>query len=167
MIGSDVPSPETIVLTGGRYLKEQDVTYFGSKFQVSQLHHAIIILLANSQPLHVNTTAYIFNKVVMYSDQYRGYQLSVDVHFNGNTASLFIPEHYFMKTGEYYLTFTIPKRHETELSMAVKPTVCIYLDEDISRPTWDTSGCKVSPNSSMSSTVCLCNHLTTFTTNPL
>ncbi|XP_070537168.1 uncharacterized protein [Ptychodera flava] len=165
--GYDVPSPETIVLTGGQYLHEQDVTYFGSKFQVSQLHHAIIILLTISKPIHVNTTAYIFNKVVMYSDQYQDYQLSLAVHFNGNTSSLFIPEHYFMKTGEYYLTFTIPKRHEVRLSMAVKPTICGYLNEDISRPTWDTSGCKVSSTSSLSSTVCLCNHLTTFTTNPL
>ncbi|XP_070546460.1 uncharacterized protein [Ptychodera flava] len=159
---SDLPAYEKHGIVEGLFLEMNDVTYFGTVFKVSKLDHAVVIMLENSEQLYGNATSYIFNDVVMYSKQYSGYQFSVGVQFSGNHSKIFIPEDYFMTTGDYYLTFTIPGKQEVKFSMAVKEIMCTYMDKQTS--TWDRRGCQVSSMSNITSTVCLCNHLTTFTT---
>ncbi|XP_070549213.1 uncharacterized protein [Ptychodera flava] len=109
MIAGGSPSRQEHLLIESLYLQDKNATYFGLVFKVSYSHHAILIVFDphTTQPLYGNTTAYIFNDVVKYSDHYHGYQFSLDVQFSGNQSSIFIPEDYFTKTGEYYLTFTI------------------------------------------------------------
>ncbi|XP_070560008.1 polycystin-1-like protein 3 [Ptychodera flava] len=160
MFASDLPVNEEHVLVEGIYLDMDDVTYFGTVFKVSNLDHAFVIMLENSELLYGNATSYIFNDVVMYSNQYRGYMFSVDVQFSGHHSKIFIPDDYFMATGFYYLTFTIPGNREMKFSMAVKGIMCTYMEKRSS--TWDRNGCQVSSMSNLTSTVCLCNHVTTF-----
>ncbi|XP_070573997.1 polycystin-1-like protein 3 [Ptychodera flava] len=159
MIASDFPSHQEDTLIESLYFEESNVTYYGMVLKVSYLHHAILIVFNPeiTGPLYGNTTAYIFNDVVKYSDRYHGYQFSLDVHFSGNYSNIFIPEDNFRTTGQYYLTFTIPGRQEGNISVAIKETVCNYMDKQTT--IWDSNGCKVSPVSNMTTTICLCKHL--------
>ncbi|XP_070557261.1 uncharacterized protein [Ptychodera flava] len=159
--------PEMRTLIESLYREEDNRTYFGSSFNVSQLLHATIIMLENSKRMYGNATAYISKDEVMYATQYRGYAFSVDgyafsvnVNFHGDHSRIFIPEDYFTMIGEYYLAFAIPEKQEVQFSMAVKQTRCTFLDTNTN--IWDGQGCKVSSTSNMTSTVCLCNHLTVF-----
>ncbi|XP_070576095.1 polycystin-1-like protein 3 [Ptychodera flava] len=158
---STPPEQGTNTLITGLYQDDDNVTYFGSTFNVSRLFHATIIMLVSNESVLWNCTAYIFNDVLKYSKHYRGYRFSVDVLFHGDHSTIFIPEDYFLMTGEYYLTFSVPGNQRAYFSMTVKQTVCTYLDKNTT--TWGRQGCKVSSASNMTSTVCLCNHLTTFT----
>ncbi|XP_070546434.1 uncharacterized protein [Ptychodera flava] len=142
MIASDFPSHQAHTLIESLYLEENNVTYFGVVLKVSYSHHAILIVFNPeiTGSLYGNTTAYIFKDVVKYSGRYHGYQFSLDVNFSGNYSSIFIPEDYFTTTGEYYLTFTIPGRQEGNISVAIKETVCNYMDKQTTA--WDSNGCK-------------------------
>ncbi|XP_070576292.1 polycystin-1-like protein 3 [Ptychodera flava] len=160
MFAINPPGPETHSMIEGLYLEDDNVTYFGFTFNVSRLFHATIIMLVSNESVFWNCNAYIFNDVFQYSENYRGYLFSVDINFHGDYSSIFIPEDYFLMTGEYYLTFAVPGNQRANFSMSVKQTVCTYLDKNTT--TWDRRGCKVSSTSNMTSTLCLCNHLTTF-----
>ncbi|XP_070547229.1 polycystin-1-like protein 3 [Ptychodera flava] len=129
--------------------------------QITRLYHAVLIDIEISDAIYGNTTAYIFDDIVEYSSEYQGYLFSIDVTFEGKHSHLFIPEYTILKTGEYYLTFTVPKRYDVKLSTSIKHIICGYLDEV--SDTWQSDGCKVSASATnMTSTVCLCNHLTSF-----
>ncbi|XP_070559945.1 uncharacterized protein [Ptychodera flava] len=145
MFASDFPANEEHVLVEGIYLDMDDVTYFGTVFKVSKLDHAVVIMLENSEPLYGNATSYIFNDVVKYSNQYRGYQFSVNVQFSGNHSKIFIPDDYFMTTGFYFLTFTILGKREMKFSVAVKEIMCTYMEKRSS--TWGRDGCQVGVSS--------------------
>ncbi|XP_070550963.1 polycystin-1-like protein 3 [Ptychodera flava] len=128
------------------------------------MFHAVIIHFNVSKVIYGNTTAYIFNEVVEYSTNYRGYLFGFDVQFSGEHTSIFIPEHDIVEAGGYYLTFAIPQRNDLKISMIVRHTKCGYMNEVSG--TWNSDGCKVSPASNITSTTCLCNHLTSFTALP-
>ncbi|XP_070560919.1 polycystin-1-like protein 3 isoform X2 [Ptychodera flava] len=159
----DYQAFETPVVVEGVYLEYDDVTYFGMDVNITHLFHAVIINLESPHAVYGITEAYIFNDMVEYSSNYSGYQFSVDAQFDGGNSSIFIPENYIFKAERYYLTFTVPQKQDVKFSMSVKHVVCDYLNEESG--TWKNDGCKVSPESNMTSTVCLCNHLTTFKTN--
>ncbi|XP_070547390.1 polycystin-1-like protein 3 [Ptychodera flava] len=146
----------------GVYLEEDDVTYFGSRFNMSWLFHAVIIELNSPDPLYGNTMVYILYDLGENSTEYHAYSFSLDVRFQGVHSSIFIPEHYFLMTGGYQLTFTVPQKQNIKFSMSVQHIMCSYLNEVSG--IWNSDGCKVSPASNLTSTVCLCNHLTTFAT---
>ncbi|XP_070551647.1 polycystin-1-like protein 2 [Ptychodera flava] len=159
--GSESPEIDSYVGVDGVYLEVNDVTYFGWTLNILHLFHAVIIHFNVSKAIYGNTTAYIFNEVVEYSTNYRGYLFGFDVQFSGEHTSIFIPEHDIMEARGYYLTFAIPQRNDLKISMTVQHTKCGYM-KDVSG-TWNSDGCKVSPSSNMTSTTCLCNHLTSFT----
>ncbi|XP_070543794.1 polycystin-1-like protein 3 [Ptychodera flava] len=117
------------------------VTHFGTVFEVSQLFHAIVIMLQNSEPMHGKSVAFVFDRVVEYSHDYRGYQFSVDVELDGNNSKIFIPEDYIMRTGKYFLTFSLPEKKTVEFTIIVKQTTCTYLKK--SKRTWESDGCIV------------------------
>ncbi|XP_070557735.1 polycystin-1-like protein 2 [Ptychodera flava] len=154
------PGSEMRTLMESLYRKEDNSTYFGSSFNISQLLHATIIVLENSKRMYGNASAYISNDEVVYAAKYQGYAFAVDVNFHGDHSSIFIPENYFSMLGKYHLTFSIPEKQEVQFSMAMKQTRCTFLDTNTNA--WDGQGCKVSSTSNMTSTVCLCNHLTVF-----
>ncbi|XP_070560920.1 polycystin-1-like protein 2 [Ptychodera flava] len=159
----DSQAQETLVLLEGVYLKLDDVTHFRFQVNITHLFHAVIIHLESSHPMSGNATAYIFDDVVEYSSNYSGYRFSVDVQFGDGDSSIFIPEHVVFVTGGYYLTFTLPSKQDLNFAVSIKHVTCSYQNEESG--TWKNDGCKVSPASNMTSTVCLCNHLTTFTTS--
>ncbi|XP_070572872.1 uncharacterized protein [Ptychodera flava] len=128
---------------------------------IKRLFHATIIWFENSDILYGNATAYVFKEEVEYSEEYRGYQFSVEVRFDVDHSSIFIPEQYFMMNGDYYMTFTLVSKVDVTFLMTLKQTKCNYLDDGSS--VWNTDGCKISPASNITTTVCSCNHLTTFT----
>ncbi|XP_070547368.1 polycystin-1-like protein 3 [Ptychodera flava] len=157
----DSPRPETDLIIEGVYLEEDDVTYYGSRFNVSWLFHAVIIQLNSPDPLYGNTTMHILYDLGKNSSEYHANSFYLDVRFQGVHSIIFIPEHYFLMTGGYQLTFTAPQKHNIKFSMSVQHIMCNYLNEVSG--IWNSDGCKVSPASNFTSTVCLCNHLTTFT----
>ncbi|XP_070547505.1 polycystin-1-like protein 3 [Ptychodera flava] len=161
MIGTDAPPAEEQMSIPGIYLDVQNVTYFGFAIQIHQLFHAVIIWAENSQAVFGNTTAYVFNKRPNCTNTCPGYQFSVVVTFHGDYSTIFIPEHYFLRPGEYYVTFTIQKYDDITLLVSVKRAMCSYLSNQ--HETWRSDGCQVSPASNITSTLCLCNHLTAFT----
>ncbi|XP_070572871.1 uncharacterized protein [Ptychodera flava] len=158
---SDPPPQETFVLVTGVYNVIDNVTYFGMGIEIKRLFHATIIWFENSDILYGNATAYVFKEEVEYSEEYRGYQFSVEVRFDVDHSSIFIPEQYFMMNGDYYMTFTLVSKVDVTFLMTLKQTKCNYLDDGSS--VWNTDGCKISPASNITTTVCSCNHLTTFT----
>ncbi|XP_070543864.1 polycystin-1-like protein 3 [Ptychodera flava] len=158
---SDTHANDSHVKLESFYSGTDHLTHFATMFEVSQLFHAIIITLQNSEPMQGKSVAFVFNSIVEYSHDYRGYQFSVDVEFNGNNSKIFIPEDYIMRTGKYFLTFSVPEKKTVKFSMIVKQTSCTYLNK--SKGTWQRDGCKASSVSTLMSTVCLCNHLTIFT----
>ncbi|XP_070577800.1 hyalin-like [Ptychodera flava] len=141
----------------GKYLEEANITNFIANITVAEPDKAVIILLKSSEAVYGNTTAYVFNKFVDYSDSYRGYQFSVDVKFEGDNSKIFIPERYFLANGVYYLSFAIQHRHVVKFSMAIKQTKCFSLGKG--NRIWSTGKCKISSASNMTSTVCLCHLL--------
>ncbi|XP_070547378.1 polycystin-1-like protein 3 [Ptychodera flava] len=160
---SDPPRTDTNVLINGVYIEADGITYFRTTANISYVPHATVIHLESSEEFSVNVTANIFKDCgVINSTQYSGYQYSVDAQFNRGQSSIFIPEHEFPLTGTYKITVALPQKHDVRLSMHVKQIMCGYLDE-ISG-TWNSDGCKVSPASNLTSTVCLCDHLTAFAT---
>ncbi|XP_070560187.1 polycystin-1-like protein 3 [Ptychodera flava] len=163
IFASDSPAPETLILAEGVYLAFDDVTHFRFQVNITHLFHAVFINLESSQAISGNTTAYIFDHMAEYTSNYTGYQFSVDLQFDGGISNIFIPEHYIFVTGGYYLTFTLPSKQDLSFAISTKYVICDYLNEKSG--TWKNDGCKVSPASNMTSTVCLCNHLTTFTTS--
>ncbi|XP_070545597.1 polycystin-1-like protein 2 [Ptychodera flava] len=160
-LATDPPQLEDQIKIEGDYLEVDDVTYFGFNIKISTLFHAVIVWFENSYAIYGNATAYVFSEVVSYTDDYRRYQFSIHVNFFGEFSTIFIPEHYFLRTGHYYLTFTIPKNVDIKFLMSVKQARCAFLKEDIG--IWDDEGCQVSKDSNITHTVCLCNHLSTFT----
>ncbi|XP_070573654.1 polycystin-1-like protein 3 [Ptychodera flava] len=157
---SDPPPQETFVPVTGVYHVIDDITSFGMNVPIKRLFYATIIRFENSDVLYGKTTAYVFKEEVDYSEEYRGYQFSVDVRFDGDYSSIFIPMQYFMMTGDYYMTFTLVSKVEVTFLMSLKQIKCNYLDDENS--VWNTDGCKVSQASNITTTVCLCDHLTTF-----
>ncbi|XP_070543797.1 hyalin-like [Ptychodera flava] len=104
---SDVNIPHTKLESF--YSETDNVTHFGTVFEVSRPFHAIVITLQNSEPMHGKSVAFVFDRVVTYSNGYHGYQFTVDVELDGNNSKIFIPEHYIMRTGKYFLAFSIPE----------------------------------------------------------
>ncbi|XP_070575267.1 uncharacterized protein [Ptychodera flava] len=145
------------VIIDGTYLEEANITNFIVNITVAEPDQVVIIILKGTENIYGNTTAYVFNKLVDYSDSYRGYQFSVDVQFEGDHSKIFIPERYFLANGVYYVSFAIQHRHVFKLSMAIKQTKCFSLSKGNRR--WSTDKCKMSSASNMTSTVCLCHLL--------
>ncbi|XP_070543815.1 uncharacterized protein [Ptychodera flava] len=109
MFDTDPPPPVEQTFVRGTFLEVQNVTYFGLVIEVHQLFHAVIIWFENSQAVFGNSTVYIFNERPNCTYSCRGYQFSVVGMFHGDYSTIFIPEHYFLRSGEYYVTFTIRK----------------------------------------------------------
>ncbi|XP_070545136.1 polycystin-1-like protein 3 isoform X2 [Ptychodera flava] len=160
MLDTDPPPPAEQTFVRGIFLEVQNVTYFGFVIEIHQLFHAVIIWFEHSQAVFGNTTAYVFNKRPNCTDSCRGYQFSVVVTFHGDYSTIFMPEHYFLRSGEYYVTFTTQKYDDITLLVSVKRPMCSYLSNQ--QETWRSDGCQVSPASNITSTLCLCNHLTAF-----
>ncbi|XP_070548475.1 uncharacterized protein [Ptychodera flava] len=161
IFASDPPPADTDMSISGVYLEDDNATYLGFGFNISRLNHAVVNLLDSSDQLHGNTTVNIF-KVKSENAKYPVQNLSLDVQFDGVHSSIFFPEHFFLVTGGYELTFKVPHKHDLNVTVSVKNIMCGYLHE--ASGIWNSDGCKVSPESNLTSTVCLCNHLTTFTT---
>ncbi|XP_070548807.1 uncharacterized protein [Ptychodera flava] len=160
---SDPPRTDTKVLINGVYIEADDITYYRTKANISYVQHATVIHLKSSKEISVNVKANIFKDWgVIDSTEYSCYQFSVDSQLHRGQSSIFIPEHEFPLTGTYKITVALQQKHDVRLSMHVKQIMCGYLDE-ISG-TWNSDGCKVSPASNLTSTVCLCDHLTAFAT---
>ncbi|XP_070575255.1 uncharacterized protein [Ptychodera flava] len=154
---TNLPESAADLTIKGTYLEEANITNFISNITIAEPDQAVIISLKSSESIYGNTTAYVFNKMVDYSDSYRGYQFSVDVQFEGDHSKVFIPERYFLRNGVYYLSFAIKHRHVAKFSIAIKQTKCSSLGKGNRR--WSTDKCKVSSASNMTSTVCLCHLL--------
>ncbi|XP_070548561.1 uncharacterized protein [Ptychodera flava] len=159
VFSSDPSEPDTHAWEEGVYHEVDDVILFRSEINISELYHAAIIQLESSTSIYGNSTLYIYNHIVEYMPEFKGYQFSVEVHFLGDSPTAFIPENYFLKSGLHYLVLTIPHERDLNISITMKHIACNYLSDT---GVWNGDGCKVSPGSNMTSTVCLCNHLTTF-----
>ncbi|XP_070545132.1 serine-rich adhesin for platelets-like [Ptychodera flava] len=159
-LSTDSPPSEDLTVIYGVNLEAQNVTHFGLSIEITRLFHAVIIWFKNSQAIHGKTEAYVFDERVEFAESYIGYSFSVVLHFSGDHSTIFIPEHYFLRTGEYYLTFTIPQSSDITFSMSTKQARCGYMRKH-SR-TWASNGCQVSSTSNLTSTICLCNHITAF-----
>ncbi|XP_070547330.1 adhesion G-protein coupled receptor G4-like [Ptychodera flava] len=122
--------------------------------------HAIQIMLASSSPVYENTTAYVLTELPGNLSARSDFQSSRDVIFNGNSASIFLPEEEVTKAGSFYVTFGLVYSHGVEFRVSTTQHRCSYSDDHTYN--WQNGGCKVSPKSNINSTMCLCNHLTTF-----
>ncbi|XP_070545129.1 uncharacterized protein [Ptychodera flava] len=159
-LSTEPPPTEDQIVMEGILLDVDNVTYFGFEIEIPRLFHALIIWLENSHTIFGNTTAYVFDEPAKFSHNYIDYHFSVDVNFLGDHSTIFISEYNFLKTGKYFLTFTVPK-HDVKFWMSVKQTMCGYMKRQ--SDTWAGDGCQASSASNLTTTVCLCNYATAFT----
>ncbi|XP_070545133.1 hyalin-like [Ptychodera flava] len=159
-LSTESPPSEDWTVIHGVSQEAQNVTHFGLSIEISRLFHAVIIWFNNSHAIYGKIEAYVFDERVEFAESYIGYSFSVDLQFSGDHSTIFVPEHYFLRTGEYYLTFTIPESSDITFSMSTKQAKCGYLRKQ--SHTWADNGCQVSSTSNLTSTICLCNHITAF-----
>ncbi|XP_070547342.1 polycystin-1-like protein 3 [Ptychodera flava] len=123
--------------------------------------HAIQIMLASSHPVFENTTTYVLPELPRNASTLNDFQSSSEVILNGSYASVFLPEEEITKAGSFYVAFDLINSHGVEFRVSTTQHTCSYSDDNTYN--WQNGGCKVSSKSNVNSTLCLCNHLTTFT----
>ncbi|XP_070540745.1 polycystin-1-like protein 2 isoform X1 [Ptychodera flava] len=89
---------------------------------------------------------------------------SFDFHANitatEGVLNIFIPNTEVEEAGNYVFSLFLPTVNMFNLTMSVTQHGCRYWDED--NEIWKRDGCMVSSESNTNTTVCLCNHLTSF-----
>ncbi|XP_070551925.1 polycystin-1-like protein 2 [Ptychodera flava] len=145
----------------GQYVGNDATTHYLLEVTAFKPLHAIQIVLATSSPVFENTTAYISTKSPGNFSGHSGFQFSSEVSFNGSVASILLPEGEITKAGIYYVTFDLVYSHGVEFRVSTTQHRCRYSIDNAN--SWQDGGCRVSPKSNVNSTLCLCNHLTTFT----
>ncbi|XP_070540748.1 polycystin-1-like protein 2 [Ptychodera flava] len=89
---------------------------------------------------------------------------SFDFHANitvmEGVFNIFIPDTEVEEAGKYMFSLFLPTVDMFNLTMSVTQHGCRYWDED--NEIWKRDGCMVSSESNTDTTLCLCNHLTSF-----
>ncbi|XP_070555704.1 uncharacterized protein [Ptychodera flava] len=125
-------------------------------------YHAVKIVFHSSETLNGNTTVFMSKGDCSDIDNYYDNgTFSATIEFKGNTANLFIPEYMMTQPGNYCLSCKLNTNTGSHFTLVVTQHKCSFWEEQ--NGTWDTNGCRVSSKSNINSTVCLCNHLTAFT----
>ncbi|XP_070555431.1 polycystin-1-related protein-like [Ptychodera flava] len=125
-------------------------------------YHAVKIAFHSSESLNENTTVFMSKADYCDIDNYDDYVTFSDtIEFKGNTVNLFIPEYMMAQQGNYCLSCKLNTNTGLHFTLVVTQHKCSFWEEK--NGTWDTDGCRVSSESNINSTVCLCNHLTAFT----
>ncbi|XP_070548512.1 polycystin-1-like protein 2 isoform X2 [Ptychodera flava] len=145
----------------GQYVEADATTQYMFETMAPKPYHAIQIVLETYEHVYENTTAHVSTGLPGNGSRDGGVTFSREVIFNGSIANIFLPENKITRTGSYYVTFDLTNSHGVEFHVTTTLHRCSYSVDNTN--SWQSSGCKVSPKSNVNSTVCLCNHLTTFT----
>ncbi|XP_070540434.1 polycystin-1-like protein 2 [Ptychodera flava] len=88
------------------------------------------------------------------------FDFQTNISVSDGVLKVFIPDTKVEKAGSYGFSLYLPTVEMFNLTMSVTQHGCRYWDED--NEMWKRDGCMVSSESNMDTTLCLCNHLTSF-----
>ncbi|XP_070558929.1 uncharacterized protein [Ptychodera flava] len=151
-------TPLNEIMVMGKYIETDAATHYVFGIAVSKRHHAIQIMLETPAPVYENITACVSTELPKNTSKNNGHHFCSRASLYGRVANIFFPEENINKIGTYYVTFDLLYEHGVEFKVSTTQHRCSYSVDNTN--TWQSTGCKVSPRSSINSTLCLCKHLT-------
>ncbi|XP_070575053.1 sperm receptor for egg jelly-like [Ptychodera flava] len=156
-LGKQSTLSEDTVTIVGHYEPEEEVTYYSWQINDLREQHAVHIGLASNVHLMENSTLCMLE---FESSTRRGdCKFDTMIEFKGMNSHIFIPETEISMTGNhtFRLGFLNDRSQSLNVTISVKIHGCLLMEENTGDLRQD--GCKVSPMSTINSTLCLCRRL--------
>ncbi|XP_070540433.1 polycystin-1-like protein 2 [Ptychodera flava] len=126
--------------------------------------HAFIAfqMKINFSDISLNDSVRVYSVYMSYNNTptWNSFDFHANITVTEGVLKIFIPDTEVEEAGNYVFSLFLPTVEMFNLTMSVTQHGCRYWDED--NEIWKGDGCVVSSESNRDTTVCLCDHLTSF-----